>query len=191
MKLEVIVIPVSDVDRSRDFYVSLGWRLDETPPGVVQLTPPGSACSVQFGGTLTTAAPGSAQHNYLVVDDIEATRERLAAAGVEVGEAFHITPDGPAPGLDPERRSYFSRAELTDPDGNTWWFQEITARLPGRVDAEAGTTYASVADVRSALVRAATAHGEHETRIGHADEDWPSWYAEYMVKEQSGEELPT
>ena len=191
MKLEVIVIPVSDVDRSRDFYVSLGWRLDVTPPGVVQLTPPGSGCSVQFGANLTTAEPGSAQHNYLVVNDLEATRDRLSAAGVEVGEFFHIGPEGPAPGLDPERRSYFSRAELKDPDGNTWWFQEITTRLPGRVDAAAGTTYASIADVRSALVRAATAHGEHEKRIGHADEDWPSWYAEYMVKEQSGEELPT
>ncbi len=191
MKLEVVVIPVSDVDRARDFYVSLGWRLDVTPPGVVQLTPPGSGCSVQFGANLTTAEPGSVQHNYLVVDDLEATRDRLSAAGVALGEFFHISREGPVPGLDPERRSYFSRAELSDPDGNTWWFQEITTRLPGRIDAAAGTTYGSIADVRSALVRAATAHGEHEKRIGHADEDWPSWYAEYMVKEQSGEELPT
>jgi catechol 2,3-dioxygenase-like lactoylglutathione lyase family enzyme len=192
MKLEVVVIPVSDVDRARDFYVSLGWRLDATPPGVVQLTPPGSACSVQFGGALTTAEPGSAQHNYLVVEDIEATRDRLVAAGAEVGELFHISPDGPVPGLDPERRSYFSRAEFSDPDGNTWWLQELTTRLPGRIDPDAGTTYASIADLRSALVRAATAHGEHEKRAGgEYDEDWPSWYAEYMVKEQSGEELPT
>ncbi len=191
MKLEVVVIPVSDVDRAKDFYVSLGWRLDVTPPGVVQLTPPGSGCSVQFGANLTTAEPGSAQHNYLVVDDLEATRDRLSAAGVALGEFFHISPEGPVPGLDPERRSYFSRAELSDPDGNTWWFQEITTRLPGRIDAAAGTTYGSIADVRSALVRAATAHGEHEKRIGQADEDWPSWYAEYMVKEQSGQELPT
>ena len=191
MKLEVIVIPVSDVNRSRDFYVGLGWRLDETPPGVVQLTPPGSGCSVQFGANLTTAEPGSAQHNYLVVDDLEATRDRLSAAGVEVGEFFHLGPEGPAPGLDPERRSYFSRAELSDPDGNTWWFQEITTRLPGRVDAAAGTTYASIADLASALRRAEAAHGEHEKRTGQRDEDWPSWYAEYMVKEQSGEELPT
>ena len=191
MKLEVIVIPVSDVNRSRDFYVGLGWRLDETPPGVVQLTPPGSGCSVQFGANLTTAEPGSAQHNYLVVDDLEATRDRLSAAGVEVGEFFHLGPEGPAPGLDPERRSYFSRAELSDPDGNTWWFQEITTRLPGRVDADAGTTYASIADLASALRRAEAAHGEHERRTGQRDEDWPSWYAEYMVKEQSGEELPT
>ena len=191
MKLEVIVIPVSDVDRSRDFYVGLGWRLDETPPGVVQLTPPGSRCSVQFGANLTTAEPGSAQHNYLVVDDLEATRDRLSAAGVEVGEFFHLGPEGPAPGLDPERRSYFSRAELSDPDGNTWWFQEITTRLPGRVDADAGTTYASITDLASALRRAEAAHGEHERRTGQRDEYWPSWYAEYMVKEQSGEELPT
>ena len=191
MKLEVIVIPVSDVDRSRDFYVGLGWRLDETPPGVVQLTPPGSGCSVQFGANLTTAEPGSAQHNYLVVDDIEATRDRMVAAGVEMGEIWHISPEGPAPGLDPERRSYFSRAELSDPDGNTWWFQEITTRLPGRVDADAGTTYASIADLASALRRAEAAHGEHERRTGQRDEDWPSWYAEYMIKEQSGAELPT
>ena len=145
MKLEVVVIPVSDVDRARDFYVSLGWRLDVTPPGVVQLTPPGSGCSVQFGANLTTAEPGSAQHNYLVVDDLEATRDRLSAAGVALGEFFHIGPEGPVPGLDPERRSYFSRAELSDPDGNTWWFQEITTRLPGRIDAAAGTTYGSIA----------------------------------------------
>ena len=191
MKLEVIVIPVSDVDRSRDFYVGLGWRLDETPPGVVQLTPPGSGCSVQFGANLTTAEPGSAQHNYLVVDDIEATRDRMVAAGVEMGEIWHIGPEGPAPGLDPERRSYFSRAELSDPDGNPWWFQEITTRLPGRVDADAETTYASIADLASALRRAEAAHGEHERRTGQRDEDWPSWYAEYMIKEQSGAELPT
>jgi len=191
MKLEVVVIPVSDVDRAKDFYGRLGWRLDVTPPGVVQFTPPGSGCSVQFGANLTTAAPGSAQHNYLVVDDLEATRDELLAAGIELGEFWHIGPEGRLSGLDPERRSYFSRADLSDPDGNTWWFQEITTRLPGRIDAAAGTTYGSIADVRSALVRAATAHGEHEKRIGQADEDWPSWYAEYMVKEQSGEELPT
>ena len=191
IKLEVVVIPVSDVDRAKDFYGRLGWRLDVTPPGVVQFTPPGSGCSVQFGANLTTAAPGSAQHNYLVVDDLEATRDELLAAGIELGEFWHIGPEGRLSGLDPERRSYFSRADLSDPDGNTWWFQEITTRLPGRIDAAAGTTYGSIADVRSALVRAATAHGEHEKRIGQADEDWPSWYAEYMVKEQSGEELPT
>jgi hypothetical protein len=146
---------------------------------------------VQFGANLTTAEPGSAQHNYLVVDDIEATRDRMVAAGVEMGEIWHISPEGPVPGLDPERRSYFSRAELSDPDGNTWWFQEITTRLPGRVDADAETTYASIADLASALRRAEAAHGEHERRTGQRDEDWPSWYAEYMIKEQSGAELPT
>ncbi len=192
MKLEVVVIPVSDVDRARDFYVSLGWRLDVTPPGfVVQLTPPGSGCSVQFGANLTTAEPGSAQHNYLVVDDLQATRDRLIGAGVAVGEIWHIGPEGPVSGPDPEGRSYFSRADLSDPDGNTWWFQEITTRLAGRIDADAGTTYASIADLASALRRAEAAHGEHEKRTGQRDEDWPSWYAEYMIKEQSGEELPT
>jgi catechol 2,3-dioxygenase-like lactoylglutathione lyase family enzyme len=191
MKLEVVVIPVSDVDRAKDFYGRLGWRLDVTPPGVVQFTPPGSACSVQFGANLTTAAPGSAQSNYLIVDDLEATRDELLAAGIELGEFWHIGPEGRVSGLDPERRSYFSRADLVDPDGNTWWLQEITTRLPGRIDAAAGTTYSSIADLASALRRAEAAHGEHEKRTGQRDEDWPSWYAEYMIKEQSGEELPT
>ena len=191
MKLEVVVIPVSDVDRAKDFYERLGWRLDVTPPSVVQLTPPGSACSVQFGANLTTAEPGSAQHNYLVVNDLEATRDELLAAGVELGEFWHIGPEGPVSGLDPERRSYFSRADLSDPDGNTWWLQEITTRLTGRIDPAAGTTYSSIADLASALRRAEAAHGEHEKRTGQRDEDWPSWYAEYMIKEQSGEELPT
>ena len=191
MKLEVVVIPVSDVDRAKDFYGRLGWRLDATPPGVVQFTPPGSGCSVQFGANLTTAAPGSAQHNYLVVDDLEATRDELLAAGIELGEFWHIGPEGRVSGLDPERRSYFSRADLSDPDGNTWWLQEITTRLPGRLDAAAGTTFSSIADLASALRRAEAAHGEHEKRPGQRDEDWPSWYAEYMIKEQSGEELPT
>jgi catechol 2,3-dioxygenase-like lactoylglutathione lyase family enzyme len=191
MKLEVVVIPVSDVDRAKDFYGGLGWRLDVTPPGVVQFTPPGSPCSVQFGANLTTAEPGSAQHNYLVVDDLEATRDELLAAGVKLGEFWHIGPEGRVSGLDPERRSYFSRADLTDPDGNTWWLQEITTRLAGRIDPAAGTTYSSIADLASALRRAEAAHGEHEKRTGQRDEDWPSWYAEYMIKEQSGEELPT
>ena len=191
MKLEVVVIPVSDVDRAKDFYGRLGWRLDVTPPGVVQFTPPGSGCSVQFGANLTTAAPGSAQSNYLIVDDLEATRDELLAAGIELGEFWHIGPEGRVSGLDPERRSYFSRADLSDPDGNTWWLQEITTRLPGRLDAAAGTTFSSIADLASALRRAEAAHGEHEKRTGQRDEDWPSWYAEYMIKEQSGEELPT
>lgn len=190
MKLEVIVIPISDVDRAREFYTSLGWRLDVTPPGVVQLTPPGSACSVQFGGNLTSAAPGSAQRTYLIVSDIEAARDQLVAAGIEVSEVFHLGPDGPESGPDPERASYRSLATFSDPDGNTWLLQEITTRLPGRVDA-AATSFGSATDLASAMRRAAVAHGEHEKRIGQADDNWPDWYAGYMVAEQTGEELPT
>jgi catechol 2,3-dioxygenase-like lactoylglutathione lyase family enzyme len=189
MKLEVITIPVSDVDRARDFYKSLGWRLDVTPPGVVQLTPPGSGCSVQFGPNRTAAAPGSAQNSFLVVSDIEATREKLAAAGVSIGEVFHRGPDGPVSGPDPEHGSYRSYATLSDPDGNSWLFQEITERLPGRVD-QAATTFASANDLASAMRRASSAHGEHEKRIGEADANWPEWYAAYMVAEQAGTELP-
>jgi catechol 2,3-dioxygenase-like lactoylglutathione lyase family enzyme len=188
MKLEVVVIPVSDVDRAKEFYGRLGWRLDVTPPGVVQFTPHGSGCSVQFGPTLTSATPGSAKA-YLIVSDIEAARNALVAAGVKVGEFFHIDPDGPVSGLDPERRTYRSRASFSDPDGNNWLLQEITTRLPGRVD-PATTTFASANDVAGALRRAAAAHGEHEKRIGEADANWPDWYAEYMVSEQAGTEPP-
>jgi catechol 2,3-dioxygenase-like lactoylglutathione lyase family enzyme len=189
MKLEVITIPVSDVDRATEFYRSLGWRQDVTPPGVVQFTPPGSACSVQFGPNRTAAAPGSAQNTFLIVSEIEATRERLAAAGVAIGEVFHRGPDGPVSGPDPEHGSYRSYATLSDPDGNSWLFQEITERLPGRVD-QAGTTFATVNDLASAMRRASIAHGEHEKRIGKADANWPDWYAAYMVAEQAGTELP-
>jgi predicted enzyme related to lactoylglutathione lyase len=189
MKVEVVVIPVSDVDRAKQFYSRIGWRLDVTPPVVVQFTPHGSGCSVQFGATLTSAAPGSAMA-YLVVPDIEAAREALVAAGVEVSEIFHLGPDGPVSGLDPERRSYFSRATFRDPDGNTWLLQEVTTRLPGRVD-PITTTYSSVEDLAAALRRAAAAHGEHEKRTGQADANWPDWYAAYMVHEQAGDGLPT
>ena len=153
MKVEVVVIPVSDVDRAKQFYRRIGWRLDVTPPIVVQLTPHGSGCSVQFGTSLTSAPPGSATA-YLVVSDIEAARDALLAAGVEVSEFFHLGPDGPVPGLDPERRSYSSRARFSDPDGNTWLLQEVTTRLPGRVDPTT-TTYFSIEDVAAALRRAA------------------------------------
>jgi catechol 2,3-dioxygenase-like lactoylglutathione lyase family enzyme len=187
-KLEVIVIAVSDVDRSTEFYQRLGWRLDETPPGVVQLTPPGSPTSVQFGGDLTSAAPGSSKA-YLIVSDIVAARDALLAAGVQVDEFFHTSPDGAVPGLDPDRTSYASRATFTDPDGNIWLLQEVTTRRPGRVD-PAITSYTSVNDLKAALIRAATAHGEHEKRTGEADADWPAWYAAYMVAEQAGTELP-
>jgi catechol 2,3-dioxygenase-like lactoylglutathione lyase family enzyme len=190
MKLEVVTIPVSDVDRAKEFYGRLGWRLDVTPPGVVQLTPPGSGCSVQFGANRTSAAPGSAQNTFLIVSDIEAARDQLVAAGIEVSEVFHPGADGPASGSDPEHRSYLSFASFSDPDGNSWLLQEITTRLPGRVDA-AGTTFGSANDLASAMRRASAAHGEHEKRIGAADPDWPDWYADYMVAEQSGAELPT
>jgi catechol 2,3-dioxygenase-like lactoylglutathione lyase family enzyme len=188
MKLEVVVIPVSDVDRAKEFYKKLGWRLDITPPGVVQFTPPGSACSVQFGTDLASAAPGSGK-GYLVVSDIVDARENLVGAGIEVGEVFYIGPEGRVSGLDPERRTYRSRASFSDPDGNVWLLQEITTRLPGRVDPGI-TSFGSASDLASALRRAANAHGKHEKRIGAADPNWPDWYAEYMVREQTGEELP-
>jgi catechol 2,3-dioxygenase-like lactoylglutathione lyase family enzyme len=189
MKLEVITIPVSDVERAREFYTRLRWRLDVTPPFVVQFTPPGSACSVQFGPDRTSAAPGSAQRTYLIVADIEAARDQLVAAGVEVSEVFHLGPDGPVSGPDPEHGSYRSFVSFSDPDGNSWLFQEITTRLPGRVDA-AATSFGSASDLADAMRRASIAHGEHEKRIGAADENWPAWYAEYMVAEQAGTELP-
>jgi catechol 2,3-dioxygenase-like lactoylglutathione lyase family enzyme len=188
MKLEVVVIPVSDVDRAKEFYKKIGWRLDVTPPIVVQFTPPGSWCSVQFGKNFTSAALGSAKA-YLIVSDVVAARDQLVAAGVEVSEFVHLGPGGLVSGLDPERRSYYSRASFSDPDGNVWLLQEITTRLPGRVDSGV-TSFSSASDLASALRRAATAHGEHEKRIGKADPNWPDWYAEYMVREQNGEELP-
>lgn len=190
-KLEVVVIPVSDVDRATDFYSKLGWRQDATPPGsgVVQLTPHGSECSVQFGGNLTSATPGSATA-YLIVSDIMAGRDALVAAGADVSEVFHLGPDGPVNGPDPERRSYFSRARFSDPDGNEWLMQEITTRLPGRVEATE-TSFGSASDLANAMRRAEAAHGEHEKRTGVRDENWPDWYAVYMVAERSGAELPT
>ncbi len=189
MKLEVDVIPVSDLDRAKEFYGRLGWRLDLTPPGVIQFTPPGSGCSVQFGTNLTSAAPGSAK-GYLTVSDIEAARDKLVAAGIEVSEVFHPGTEGRVSGPDPEHRSYRSFASFSDPDGNSWLLQEITTRLPGRID-PAATSFGSASDLASALRRAAAAHGKHEKRIGKADPNWPDWYAEYMVAEQAGTELPT
>jgi catechol 2,3-dioxygenase-like lactoylglutathione lyase family enzyme len=192
MKLEVVVIPVSDVDRATEFYSTVGWRQDVTPPGsgVVQFTPPGSGCSVQFGTNLTSAAPGSAQRTYLIVSDIEAARDELAAAGIDVSEVFHLGPDGPVSGPDPEHGSYRSFASFSDPDGNSWLLQEITTRLPGRVDPGA-TSFGSASDLASALRRAEAAHGEHEARTGEADANWADWYAAYMLAEQAGEELPS
>ena len=191
MKLEVITIPVSDVDRATKFYVGLGWRQDVTPPGsgVVQITPPGSGCSIHFGTNRTTATPGSAQNTFLIVSDIQAARADLVGRGVQVSEIFHLEKDGVANGPDPERRSYGSLATFRDPDGNQWLLQEITARLPGRIDSTA-TTYGSTSDLASALRRAEAAHGEHEKRTGKRDENWPEWYSTYLAAEQSGEKLP-
>ena len=204
MKLEVILIPVSDVDRAKGFYASLGWRLDADVTSddyrLIQFTPPGSGCSVQFGKNLTPAAPGSAQNLYLVVADIEATRHELAGRGVEVSEVFHCSTgfacrfqdadaDGRVSGPAPDRGTYGSFASFSDPDGNGWLFQEVTTRLPGRVD-PAATSFGSAGDLASAMRRAAAAHGEHEKRIGAADANWPDWYADYMVREQAGAELP-
>ncbi|MBV8568585.1 MAG: VOC family protein [Methylobacteriaceae bacterium] len=197
MKLEVVVIPVSDVERAKRFYGGLGWRLDaDFAAGdefrVVQFTPPGSQCSIHFGKGVTSAAPGSAQRLYLVVSDIEAARAELVARGVEVSEIVHRTGPGEAnlSGPDPWRRSYASFASFSDPDRNSWLLQEVTQRLPGRVDADQ-TTFSSSADLASALRRAAAAHGEHEKRTGERDANWPDWYAEYMVREQAGKDLPT
>jgi len=203
--LEVVVIPVSDVDRAKEFYARLSWRLDAdvTPSEdvrLIQFTPPGSGCSIQFGTGLTSSAPGSAQGLYLAVSDIGAARDQLVAQGVEVSDVFHegalgarFHPVGASDrvtGPAPEDKTYSSFASFSDPDGNGWLLQEITARLPGRVD-PAQTTYASDADLAAALRRAEAAHGKHEERIGHADANWPDWYALYMVRERAGEELPT
>lgn len=191
MKLEVVVIPVSDVDRAEQFYTKLGWRQDVTPPGsgVFQFTPRGSACSLQFGQNLTSAAPGSVQRTYLIVSDIESVRDTLVAAGIDVGEIFHLGPSGALPGPDPAHGTYRSFATFSDPDGNSWLLQEITNRLPGRVDS-AATSFGSASDLASAFRRAEAAHGEHEKLTGQRDANWADWYAEYMVAEQSGGELP-
>jgi catechol 2,3-dioxygenase-like lactoylglutathione lyase family enzyme len=192
MKLEVVVIPVSDAERAAKFYASLGWRQDVTPPGsgVFQFTPPGSGCSVQWGAGRTTAAPGSAQGLWLIVSDIQAALDKLAAAGVKVDEIYHVGANGKAGGLDPERNSYRSFASFRDPDGNRWLFQEITTRLPGRID-PAATSFGSASDLASAMRRAEAAHGEHEKRTGQRDAQWADWYAAYMMAEQSGKDLPS
>jgi catechol 2,3-dioxygenase-like lactoylglutathione lyase family enzyme len=209
MKLEVVVIPVSDVDRAKRFYADLGWRLDADYPSedgyfrVIQFTPPGSECSVIFGKNVTAAAPGSAQGLYLIVTDVEVARKELVGRGVAITDVFHDAagvydgPDQPylfgrvrVNGPDPTRRSYRSFASFSDPDGNGWLFQELTHRLPGRVDTDA-TTFTSSKELAAALRRAEAAHGEHEKRNGgKRDENWPDWYAEYLIREQAGKELP-
>ena len=206
MKLEVQIIPVSEVDRSKAFYERLGFRLDadDAPMDglrIVQFTPPGSGTSVTFGLGLTTAAPGAAEAG-LIVSDIEAAHEELVGRGIEVSEIWHGPPfpvEARQPGPDPERTSYGSFCYFNDPDGNTWLVQEVTTRLPGRMN-ETETGYVSATDLEAALRRAETAHREHEERHGrshlirrsnHADDDWPSWYASYMVAEQAGADLPS
>jgi catechol 2,3-dioxygenase-like lactoylglutathione lyase family enzyme len=205
LKLEAVVIPVADVERAKAFYAGLGWRLDADFPfdngfRVVQFTPPGSGCSVQFGTEITSAAPGSAQDLYLIVSDIDAARDELIARGADVSEVFHTdTPGGQfephgtgdrISGPAPDDPSYSTFATFRDPDGNGWLIQQIITRLPGRLDPE--TTFVSVGALAEALRRAAAAHGEHEKRMGgEYDTNWPDWYAEYMAREQAGEELPT
>ncbi|SCB46636.1 hypothetical protein GA0061099_10097 [Bradyrhizobium yuanmingense] len=208
LKLEVVVIPVSDVDRSKAFYERLGWRLDaDFAAGdgwrVVQFTPPGSACSVIFGRNVTSASPGSTRGLYLIVSDLESARNELIERGIAVSEAFHgggdvhTGADDPylfgtvrIGGVDPKRGSYSSFASFSDPDGNGWFLQEVTTRLPGRIERD-GATFSSAADLAAALGRAAVAHGEHEKRTGVHDESWPDWYAEYIVREQAGQSLPS
>lgn len=205
LKLEVVVIPVADADRSKEFYAGLGWRLDadfsyDNGFRVVQFTPPGSLCSVQFGTKITAAAPGSAHGLYLVVSDIDAARAELIDRGAKVSDVFHAGAPGAqlqsedmggrVYGPDPGHKSYSSFATFEDPDGNDWLLQEVTDRLPGRVDPDV-TSFNSAGDLASALQRAAAAHGEHEKRIGKADPDWPDWYATFMVAEQAGAELPS
>ena len=207
MKFEIVVIPVSDADRAKEFYEKLGWRLDANISAgddfrVVQFTPPGSGCSIIFGKSVTAAAPGSVQGLYLVVSDIEAARNELVRRGVEISDVFHGAAVGyggtdepylfgrmRVKGRDPGHHSYRSFASFRDPDGNGWLLQEVTTRLPGRIDATA-TTFASTNDLASALRRAEAAHGEHEKRTGQHDANWADWYAEYMAREQSGIELP-
>ena len=206
MKFEIVVIPVSDVDRAKEFYAKLGWRLDADFDNgkdfrIVQITPHGSGCSVIFGKNVTAAVPGSAQGMYLIVSDIATARKALLDRGIQVSEVFHndgvytgkdetyLFGSARVAGPDPEHRSYRSFASFEDPDGNGWLFQEITTRLPGRIDS-AATTFASANDLANAMRRAEAAHGEHEKRIGTRDENWPDWYASYMVAEEAGTELP-
>ena len=207
MKFEIVVIPVSDIDRAKDFYLKLGWRLDadyETDDKdfrVIQFTPPGSGCSIIFGKRVTAAVPGTSRGLYLIVSDIEAARKELQDRGIDVSDVFHSDgvyagTDEPylfgqhrVSGPDANHGSYRSFASFNDPDGNGWLFQEITSRLPGRMDS-AATTFASIKDLANAMRRAEAAHGEHEKRLGSRDENWPDWYAEYMAHEQSGEKLP-
>jgi catechol 2,3-dioxygenase-like lactoylglutathione lyase family enzyme len=198
MKLEVVVIPVADVDRAKQFYTQLGWRLDidlakDDQFRVVHFTPPGSHCSVLFGKGVTTEAPGSVQGLHLIVSDVVAAHAELVERGIEVSEVFHDVggvfhhagEEGRLSGPHPSRATYGSFASFSDPDGNGWVFQEVTTRLPGRVEA-GDTTFGSSKELAGALRRAAAAHGEHEKKTGQHDENWADWYAEFMVREQAG-----
>jgi catechol 2,3-dioxygenase-like lactoylglutathione lyase family enzyme len=204
MHLEIDVIPVADVDRAKEFYQRLGWRLDDDVAPleglrIVQFTPPGSAASITFGTGLTTALPGSAEGG-LTVSDIEAARKDVAGRGIDASDIWHGPPfpvEARQPGPDPDRASYGSFFSVGDPDGNTWLVQEVTTRRPGRIDA-AGTAFTSTAELAGALRRAEAAHREHEKRAGRShlfhrsgqDEDWPAWYAAYVAAEQAGTDLP-
>jgi len=204
MHLEVHIIPVSDVDRAKQFYQRLGWRLDDDVAPldglrIVQFTPPGSGASVTFGEGLTTATPGSALAG-LIVSDIEAAHDELVGRGIGASEIWHGPPfpvEARQPGPHPDRASYGSFCSFTDPDGNTWLVQEVTTRLPGRINA-ASTAFASTAALASALRRAEAAHAEHRKRTGRShlfhrpgqDEDVPAWSAAYLAAEQAGTDLP-
>ena len=190
LKLEVVIIPVADVDRAKRFYQGLGWRLDaDFAAGdwrALQLTPPGSPCSVIFGKGVTTAVPGSVQGTFLIVEDIEAARAGLVARGADVSEVFHF--DGPlhvdgtkgrVPGKDPEGHSYRSWASFSDPDGNSWMLQEIKTRLPGR-----GVSNLDVASLTELLRETETRHGEYEATA--PKHHWSEWYAAYIVARQQG-----
>jgi catechol 2,3-dioxygenase-like lactoylglutathione lyase family enzyme len=190
LKVEVVVIPVSDVDRAKRFYESLGWRPDaDFAAGddwrLVQMTPPGSPCSIMFGKGFTTAVPGSLQGTFLVVDDLDAARAQLMGHGVDVSEVFHFGEDllnarseGHTPGRDPKGRSYFSFASFSDPDGNGFLLQEVTSRFPGR-----GLS-SDVATMTDLLEEAETHHGRYEA--GAPKHHWSAWYAAYMVARQRG-----
>jgi catechol 2,3-dioxygenase-like lactoylglutathione lyase family enzyme len=186
LKLEVVVLPVSDVDRSKRFYEGLGWRLDgDFTNGdafhAVQMTPPGSPCSIHFGKGITTATPGSVKNLYLVVSDLEKARRELIARGANVSEPFHFTSIGgaPVPGLDPERRTYMTYASFSDPDGNTFLLQEITTRFPGR-----GLSNLDVPNLTELLREAEERHGEYEA--GAPKHHWSDWYAAYIVAREQG-----
>jgi catechol 2,3-dioxygenase-like lactoylglutathione lyase family enzyme len=205
LKLEIQVIPVSDVDRAKQFYERLGWRLDDDVAPmdglrIVQFTPPGSGTSITFGQGLTTAAPGSAESG-LTVTDIQAAHAELHSRGIDVSDIWHGPPfpvQARQPGIDPERNSYGSFFSFNDPDDNLWLVQEVTTRHPGRMNATE-TGYVSAADLESALRRAEAAHREHEKRNGRShlfhrsdqNENWLDWYAAYMVAEQAGTDLPS